>query len=43
MHFWGMTVDVITCVNLVIAVGLCVDYAAHIAHAFMVTDGKFIK
>ena len=24
MHFWNLTIDVISCVNLVIAVGLCV-------------------
>ena len=40
MHFWNLTIDVISCVNLVIAVGLCVDYAAHIAHTFMVTSGE---
>ena len=39
MHFWNLTIDVISCVNLVIAVGLCIDYAAHIAHTFMVTEG----
>ena len=42
MHFWGLTIDVISCVNLVIAVGLCVDYSAHIAHTFIVTQ-KGIK
>jgi len=26
---------VVSCINLVIAVGLCVDYSAHIAHCFM--------
>ena len=41
MHFWNLTIDVISCVNLVIAVGLCIDYAAHIAHTFMVTEGTF--
>lgn len=39
MHFWGLTIDVVSCVNLVIAVGLCVDYSAHIAHAFMTCSG----
>ena len=24
MHFWNLTIDVISCINLVIAVGLCV-------------------
>ena len=40
MHFWGLTIDVVSCVNLVIAVGLCVDYSAHIAHYFMTCKGK---
>jgi hypothetical protein len=39
MHFWGLTIDVISCVNLVIAVGLCVDYAAHIVHCFLLQTG----
>ena len=37
MHFWSLTIDVTTCVTLVIAVGLCIDQAAHIAHTFLVT------
>ena len=32
MHFWGLTIDTVSCVNLIIAIGLCVDYSAHIAH-----------
>ena len=40
IHFWGLTIDVISCVNLVIAVGLCVDYSAHIAHCFMAQTGE---
>jgi len=39
IHFWGLTIDVISCVNLVIAVGLCVDYSAHMAHCFMAQTG----
>ena len=27
MHFWGLTVDVISAVDIIIAIGLCVDYA----------------
>ena len=36
MHFWGLTIDTVSCINLVLAIGLCVDYAAHIAHTFMI-------
>ena len=34
MYFWGVTIDTVSCVNLIIAIGLCVDYSAHIAHRF---------
>lgn len=39
MHFWGLTIDTVSCINLVLAIGLCVDYAAHVAHTFMTTPG----
>lgn len=34
MHFWNLTIDSTACVILVLAVGLCVDYAAHICLSF---------
>ncbi|CAB3372797.1 Hypothetical predicted protein [Cloeon dipterum] len=40
MHFWGLTVDTVSCIDLVLAIGLCVDYAAHIAHSFMTFPGS---
>ena len=40
IHFWGLTIDTVSCINLVIAVGLCVDYSAHIAHNFMEQTGS---
>lgn len=39
MHFWGLTLDIISCNTLVIAVGLCVDFSVHIAHRFLATPG----
>lgn len=39
MYFWGLTIDTVTTILLVLAVGLAVDYASHIAHSFMVTAG----
>ncbi|CAL8090383.1 unnamed protein product [Orchesella dallaii] len=39
MHFWNLTIDTVSCIDLVLAIGLCVDYAAHIGHAFMTSDG----
>lgn len=35
MHVWGLTIDIVSCIALQLAVGLCVDYAAHIGHTFM--------
>ena len=39
MHFWGLTLDVISCNTLVVAVGLCVDFSVHIAHRFLASPG----
>ena len=41
LHFWDITIDTLSCVNIVLAVGLCVDYSAHMAHAFIVSQGQF--
>ena len=40
LHFWDITIDTISCINIVVAIGLCVDYSAHIAHAFIVAEGE---
>lgn len=40
MHFWGLTIDTVSCNNLIIAIGLCVDYSAHIAHRFLLESGN---
>jgi hypothetical protein len=40
LHFWDITIDVIVCVNIVLACGLCVDYSVHIAHSFSVASGS---
>ena len=39
MHFWGLTIDVVSAVNVIIAIGLCVDYSVHICHAFLTVAG----
>ena len=36
---WGLSLDTVVSIFLTIALGLAVDYSAHIAHAFMVTRG----
>nr|XP_003706373.1 PREDICTED: Niemann-Pick C1 protein-like [Megachile rotundata]XP_012147953.1 PREDICTED: Niemann-Pick C1 protein-like [Megachile rotundata] len=35
MYFWGLTIDIASCIGLELGIGLCVDYAAHVAHAFV--------
>lgn len=38
MHFWGLTIDTVSCIDVVLGIGLCVDYAAHIG-----TEEEMIK
>ncbi|XP_066977842.1 LOW QUALITY PROTEIN: patched domain-containing protein 3-like [Macrobrachium rosenbergii] len=40
MHWWGLTIDTVSCIDLVLAIGLCVDYAAHVGHTFMTKTGS---
>lgn len=35
MQRWGLTIDLVSCIGLELAVGLCVDYAAHVGHTFL--------
>ena len=39
MQFWGLTIDTVNTIILVLAVGLSVDYASHVAHTFMIISG----
>ncbi|XP_043281988.1 NPC intracellular cholesterol transporter 1-like [Venturia canescens] len=39
MFYWGLTIDIVSCIGLELAVGLSVDYAAHVAHAFLNNGG----
>ncbi|GMH39728.1 hypothetical protein BSKO_07626 [Bryopsis sp. KO-2023] len=39
MYFWGATIDNVIVIFLVISLGLSVDYAVHIAHAFLASTG----
>ena len=43
LHFWDMTIDIITCINIVLAIGLCVDYVVHIGHAYLVAEGNLLR
>lgn len=35
MQRWGLTIDLVSCIGLELAIGLCVDYATHIGHTFL--------
>ena len=39
MHFWGLTIDVVSSIIVIISIGLCVDYSAHIASTFLNVRG----
>merc|ERR1711915_1120947 len=39
MHTWSITIDVVSAVNVIIAIGLCVDYSVHICHSFLTVSG----
>lgn len=39
MHFWGLTIDTVSCVNLIIGFGLCVDYSVHVTHWYIEERG----
>ena len=40
LYYWGLSINTVTAVLLVLVVGLSVDYAAHVAHAFMRATGS---
>ena len=41
LHIWGITIDIVSCITVVLSIGLCVDYAAHIGHAYLVARGVY--
>jgi len=38
-HYWGVTINGVATIYILICVGLAVDYAAHIAHCFKESSG----
>lgn len=38
-YYWDLTIDTVAVINLVLSVGLSVDYSAHVAHSFMMKSG----
>ncbi|GMH38064.1 hypothetical protein BSKO_05948 [Bryopsis sp. KO-2023] len=39
MHFGGLQFNIVTSINIILAVGIAVDYSSHIAHSFLVATG----
>ena len=39
MHWWGLTIDITSMNILILSVGLCVDFCAHIVHGFLIEKG----
>jgi len=43
LYFWDITIDIVSCINIIISVGLCVDYSVHIGHSFVVSSGSRLE
>ena len=39
MYFAGDPINMVTAINLLLAIGLCIDCSAHVAHAFLTAHG----
>ena len=40
MTWWGVNLDSISMINIIICIGFCVDFSAHITYAFVLAEGK---
>ena len=40
LHIWGITIDIISSISVILAVGFCVDYSCHIAYRFLHRNGS---
>ena len=43
LYLWNIHIDIVSCINIVISVGLCVDYSVHIGHAYIVAAGSRLE
>ena len=41
LHYWDSTIDIISCIGVVLSIGLSVDYSVHIGHSYLVAKGEF--
>ncbi|XP_033117037.1 patched domain-containing protein 3-like isoform X2 [Anneissia japonica] len=39
IHHWGLTIDTVVTIQLILSIGIAVDYAAHIGHTFLTVTG----
>ena len=42
LHFWNTTIDIISCISIVLSIGLCVDYSVHIGTSYLVAQGNIL-
>ena len=40
MHFWGVTLSAVTTIQIILGVGICVNFSVHMSHAFMTATGR---
>ncbi len=40
ISLWGMSLNAVTVVNLVLAIGIALDYSSHIAHSYTIAEGN---
>ena len=40
MYFWHLSLSAFTTIQIIISVGICVNFTVHISHAFMTATGK---
>ena len=38
LHFWSLTLNFLITLNMIFAIGLAVDFSAHIAHKYLVSE-----
>ena len=38
IYYWDMTLNMFTGVNMILALGLAIDYSTHIAHNYLLTE-----
>ena len=43
MYFWGVSLNAISMINIIMSVGFTVDYSAHIAHSFVTSTAQTVN